>query len=326
MPEDMIGSQRREAGEVVKAPTSTRRLWPGVIVLSAIVMVLLQWLLHEFFMRLPMLQYHLISGGLNAVVVSVTAILYVQWRSTAVTAQEALSRLRASEALRDDLTSMLVHDLKNPLTISLMSSKMLLDRSQTLVAQDRDMLTMAVRSQKRLVSMIEDLLDIARAEEQKLPIILGDSDLSEIITSALAEAELPAQQAGIRLTAELAQCPTLTSDSEKLRRVVDNLLTNAIKFTPAGGQVTASLSCTQTEVLVSVKDTGQGLPAGSHERIFDKFAQASGGGPRLSVGLGLTFCKFAIEALGGRIWAESKAGDGSTFRFSLPLTPGGEPA
>ncbi|MHB8995903.1 MAG: sensor histidine kinase [Armatimonadota bacterium] len=320
MSQNALLREQSDAGRPMNGPSSTIRLWPAVVVLAVIAMVLLQWLLHEFFMRLPMLQYHLVSALVNAVVVSVTAILYIQWRRTAVTAHEALRQLRASEALRDDLTSMLVHDFKNPLTVSLMWSKMLLERSQTLTAAERDMLHMAVRAQKRLVSMVEDLLDVARAEEGMLPIKLGENDLAEIIQNAASEAALPVEQAGVQLSVELAACPPVISDADKLRRVVDNLLTNAIKFTPKGGRVSVSLNCTDTDAVVSVRDTGQGFPLGSHERIFDKFTQGSSDGPRLSVGLGLTFCKFAIEAQGGRIWAESTPGKGSTFTFSLPLT------
>lgn len=209
-------------------------------------------------------------------------------------AHEALQQLRVSEAMRDDLTAMLVHDLKNPLTSSLIGSRMLLTRSANLPEQERGMLEMAVRSQVRLVSMIEDLLDVARAEEGKLPVNLVENGLMPIIESAVDEAQLPAQLAKVHLSADLGGCPPVLSDAEKVRRVVANLVENAIKFTPEGGQIVVSLRCRDGEAQVSVKDTGQGLPPNSHEAIFDKFMQASSDGPRLSVGLGLTFCKLAI--------------------------------
>lgn len=323
----------RRAGFGAGCSRPSARLWVSVTLLALLCMALLQGALHEFFMRLPMLEYHLVSAVLTAIVVAVAAILYVQWRCTALTAREALRRLRASEALRDDLTSMLVHDLKNPLAGALLVSKMLLARSQGLDDQERGMLGMAVRSQERLISMIEDLLDVARAEAGKLPVNFTDSDLADVIESALSEAAPSAEQAGVHLSKEIGACPTVPSDADKVHRVMGNLLSNAIKYTPQGGTVTVSLRCTAEEALVSVEDTGQGIPAGFHERIFDKFEQASVERARLSVGLGLTFCKFAIEAQGGRIWTESTPGEGSTFTFSLPLArsqhspaqPGGVP-
>lgn len=304
-----------------------KRVWPAVVLLAILLMALLQWVLHELFMKLPMLQYHLIAAVLTAAVLSVAAVLYVKWRQTAVTAHEALCQLRALETLRDDLMAMLVHDLKNPLTSSLMASKMLLTRSSNLPQGERDLLDMAIRSQVRLVSMIEDLLDVARAEQGKMPMTLSDVDLATVIDEALSEAAFPAEQAGVHLCATTGPCAPVPADAEKLHRVVANLVGNAIKFTPRDGSVAVTLSCMDSEATVSVHDTGLGLPAGSHERIFDKFMQVSADGPRLSVGLGLTFCKYAIEAHGGRIWVDSVPGEGSTFSFSLPLaakpTPGG---
>ncbi|MHB8995152.1 MAG: sensor histidine kinase [Armatimonadota bacterium] len=288
-----------------------------VIVLVAVVIIV--GVLHELFMMLPTLQYHLIVAILNAAALAFAVILYLKWRGAAVIAESALHRLRASEALRDDLTAMLVHDLKNPLITSLMASKSLLTRFGDLTEQQRARLEMAVESQERLISMIEDLLDVARAEEGELPLTLAENDLAPIIESVVAEAALPAQRAAIHLSSKLEACPAVLSDADKVRRVVANLVANATKFTPEGGEVVVSLRCREGEAQVTVRDTGQGLPPGSHEAVFDKFMQASTDAPRLSVGLGLTFCKLAIEAQGGRIWAESRPGEGSTFVFSLPL-------
>jgi len=291
------------------------------VVLAVAAMLVVQGVMHAFFMRLPMLQYHLVTAALNAAVVVVAAVLYVKWRHAALRAQEALRQLQASEALRADLTSMLVHDLKNPLTGSLAASQMLLAHGQDLSDTARDFLDMAIRGQKRLVSMIEDLLDTARAEEGKLPLNLADNDLAPIIEQAVAEVALSAAQAEVHLITQFAPCAPVPSDADKVRRIVGNLLSNAIKFSPRGSSITVSLNCTPEQAVVAVQDTGPGVPLELQERIFDKFAQveAAAGGHRLSVGLGLTFCKLAVEAQGGRIWTESVPGEGSTFSFSLPL-------
>jgi two-component system, sensor histidine kinase and response regulator len=119
--------------------------------------------------------------------------------------------------------------------------------------------------------------------------------------------------------------PTLYADEEKLLRTLVNLLGNAIKFTPAGGAVTLSARPSDTErvLLLSVTDTGEGIPAEAFARIFEKFGQVESrqAGRRMSTGLGLTFCKMVVEAHGGRIWVESELGQGSTFSFTVPLTP-----
>jgi signal transduction histidine kinase len=107
-----------------------------------------------------------------------------------------------------------------------------------------------------------------------------------------------------------------------VRRTLVNLLGNAVKFTPAGGRITASVQRTQDTdgLLFCVEDTGEGIPSDAFERIFEKFGQVEtrGAGRKMSTGLGLTFCKMAVEAHGGRIWVESELGKGSRFLFTIP--------
>lgn len=305
-----------------RRPHSGVRRWLGAVVLALVSMGLLQLAQHEFLMQLPMVWYHAVATVLNAIVVSVVVVLYRQWRASALQAEEALGRLRASEALREDMTHMLVHDLKTPLTASLVASQMLLQRGGVLGDAERELLSMAVRGQTRLTGMIEDLLDIARAEGEEMPLQLADNDLGPMIQAAVDEAALAAEEAEIKLAVDLEACPPVRSDAEKTRRVVANLLANAIKFTPRGGQVTVGLRSAAREALVTVRDNGEGIPEGLQERIFEKFAQAQAAaeGHRMSVGLGLSFCRLAVEAQGGRIWVESTVGKGSTFSFSLPLS------
>jgi len=270
-----------------------------------------------------MFWYHAVATGLSAAVVTVTGVLYLRWRSSAIQAEDALSRLRASEALREDLTNMLIHDLKNPLAASLGGAQLLLLSGRSLSDTDRELLTMSIESQHRLVGMIGDLLDIARAEAGGMPLNLIDNDPGSVVWEAVDEARNAAGQANVELTVVAEACAAVRCDRDKLHRVVANLLANAIKYTPARGRVTVVVRASETEAVVTVKDTGPGIPQDQHDRIFGKFGQAEAfaGGHHMSVGLGLTFCKLAVEAHGGRIWVSSSPGEGSAFSFALPLLP-----
>ena len=118
--------------------------------------------------------------------------------------------------------------------------------------------------------------------------------------------------------------PPVRADYSSLIRIIANLMDNAIKFTPAGGKITLSAHLVPAGVQFSIADTGHGIPPEQHERIFEKFAQAGirAEGQRAGVGLGLTFCKLAVEAQHGRIWVESNQGAGATFHFILPIWTG----
>jgi two-component system sensor histidine kinase/response regulator len=114
--------------------------------------------------------------------------------------------------------------------------------------------------------------------------------------------------------------PPFSGDEDKLRRTLVNLLGNAIKFTPFGGTITAAAELQEDVLLFSIHDTGEGIPPEAFDRIFDKFGQVENrkAGRKMSTGLGLTFCKLAVEAHGGRIWVESRSGEGSAFYFTIP--------
>jgi signal transduction histidine kinase len=122
-----------------------------------------------------------------------------------------------------------------------------------------------------------------------------------------------------------SELPPLPADEEKLRRILVNLIGNAVKFTPRHGTITALVRTDPAEnaVLFGIQDTGEGIPKEAFERIFQKFGQVETRkeGRKMSTGLGLTFCKMAVEAHGGRIWVESELGKGSTFYFTIPLQP-----
>lgn len=244
---------------------------------------------------------------------------------TGLVASAAYDAIRARrilelEELRDDLIHMVIHDLRTPLTSIIGGLQTVIDAECDLELA-REFLPIAVSSAHTLVDMVSTLLDINRMESGRMPLDLGPTSLQDIVDLALAQVRGAATQRRHVLQTELdPQCPTIVGDGEKLRRVLINLLGNAVKFTPDGGTITVRTRCEPDGVLLAVSDTGPGIPADQLERIFDKYTQVEGARPaRQSTGLGLTFCKLVAEAHGGRVWAQSQLGKGSTFYLWLPL-------
>ena len=273
--------------------------------------------------------YHHLSGVVQAVLIFALVILYVRWRRYALYGQEVVEQLRQAERWREDMTAMLIHDLKNPLISSGLALQAVLrrqSRAGVLSEEELGYLRMARESQVLLSDMIGDLLTIAQAENGSLPLSLEPVDLCAIATDVVAEMSQQAQEGRLELRNECAAA-LLMGDAPRLRRVVENLLSNAIKFTPPGGTITVATEARDSKVTLRVTDTGAGVPLEARGLIFDKFGQASTG-HRLSVGLGLTFCRLIAEAHGGSIRVESPPGQGSTFIVSLPrgLDDGRKPA
>ena len=234
-----------------------------------------------------------------------------------------ITRRKQLEAMRDDLLHMLVHDLRTPLT-SLMTGLQSLEMLGDLNDDQRELLQIAVGGGRTLLGMINDLLDIDKMEEGSLTLETRLLRPEGVVEAALVQVASLAQSKQLSLAQEIAPAlPAVPADEEKLRRTLVNLLGNAVKFTPSGGSVAVSVRHDPAEaaLVFAVRDTGEGIPRDAFERIFQKFGQVETrkAGRKMSTGLGLTFCKMAVEAHGGRIWVESELGKGSTFSFTLPL-------
>jgi signal transduction histidine kinase len=244
-------------------------------------------------------------------------------KRTTAKLRESYEQLRALEAQRDDLTHMIVHDLRTPLT-SLITGLHTLEGLGELNADQREFMDMAVKGGYTLLGMINDLLDISKMEDGSLNLTREIVSPRELASSATGQVAWLAEQKELSVRVSLPDdLPAFTGDVEKLRRVLVNLLGNAVKFTPTGGsvEVLAKPDETGAELLFGVRDTGEGIPKEAFGRIFEKFGQVETrkAGKKMSTGLGLTFCKMAVEAHGGRIWVESEVGKGSTFWFTVPL-------
>ena len=239
--------------------------------------------------------------------------------------EDSLRRQRELEKVRDDLTKMIVHDLKTPLTAVLASLEMVLDGDfGPLSDSQRNALGHAHAKSEDLLSLMEGLLEIARIEDSRLNLVLTRIEAGEFLRSLLDDWSLRLRQEEGTAVAEVApDTPVFDADRGLLSRVMANLLQNAI--THAGRPVNIRVLARRCEggVRMSVQDDGPGIRPEYHDIVFRKFESlpSAESAARRGSGLGLTFCRLAVEAHGGRIWVESEGSNGSTFHVELPLHP-----
>lgn len=241
--------------------------------------------------------------------------------------QESYEKLRNMETLRDNLVHMIVHDLRSPLTgIRNLLQILQLNLGDKLTPEQKELLQSVSDSTALLIERVASLLDISRLEAGQMPLKRKSCDLREVVTMGIqslggltGEHKVICEQPD---SAAFAFC-----DSDVTSRIVSNLVANAIKFTPVGGTIRVALHKQGEQIQVMVNDTGYGIPAEYRKKIFEKFGQVEtrGGSTQYSSGLGLTFCKLAVEAQGGRIGVESEVGKGSSFWFLLPESDVNEP-
>jgi signal transduction histidine kinase len=238
---------------------------------------------------------------------------------THLTLRRQFLELQELHDLRDNLTHMIVHDLRSPLTGIKGYLDLLKLDADKLDEDGQSYINDALSGVKTLVEMISSLLDVNRLESGEMPLNKKDCDLTTISTDAVASL------GGLTVDRNVAQeSPdgpvTISCDTELTTRVIANLLGNALKFTPSSGDVTVAVLGKDGGARVEVRDTGPGIPPEYLGRVFDKFGQVEARKERkkFSSGLGLAFCKLAVEAHGGTIGVESEVGSGSTFWFELP--------
>jgi PAS domain S-box-containing protein len=234
-------------------------------------------------------------------------------------------------AARDDVLAVVAHDLRNPLGIIAMQAASLRSRVTDPEAARRACERVA-RAAQRMNRLIEDLLDITRVEAGQLALQREPVEPREIAGDAAEAQRAFAAAASVELRVDAAdQLPPVFADRHRVLQVFENLIGNALRFTPAGGRISVGAIPKAGSVLFYVRDTGPGIPREDQPHLFDRFWQArrSRAGKSSGVGLGLAIVKGVIEAHGGRVWVESAPGEGSTFYFFLPTaaaTDAGHPA
>ncbi|MGE5530305.1 MAG: ATP-binding protein [Patescibacteria group bacterium] len=224
------------------------------------------------------------------------------------------------EKMKSDFLSEVSHEIRTPLT-SIAMGLGLLQESKVLAEQnrDREILDMVGEETTRLTTLVEDLLALSRLESGRTPLTLQTGSLAELFETATAPFHLQAEAGKIEFFVQTEPgLPAVRMDQAKIRTVVANLLTNAFRYTPAGGRISLTAAKNGEAARVAVSDTGPGIPADVGEKVFDRFFQMKER-PGGQAGLGLPICKAIVEAHGGRIWLESGDGPGAAFVFEIPL-------
>ncbi len=231
-----------------------------------------------------------------------------------------MTRQRQIETMRRDFISNVSHELRTPLA----ALKALTETLQGGALEDppaaHRFLEQMETEVDSLSLMVSELLELSRIESGRVPLTLAPTRPIDIVTPAFERLYLQAERAGLTLTLECPEeLPPVMADATRVQQVVVNLLHNAIKFTPSGGNVTVRAMQQDRAVRFSVSDTGIGITAEDLSRIFERFYKVDRSRATSGTGLGLAIARHLVEAHGGRIWVESEVGKGSTFYFSIPL-------
>jgi NtrC-family two-component system sensor histidine kinase KinB len=232
-----------------------------------------------------------------------------------------LSERLELERLRSDLISMVYHDLRGPLSTIINGLRLLEQKPDGLPTDALETIAnTGLHSAQFMTLLIDSLLDLQRLEQGQTPVEVKLDDVRFIIDQAVAQLEPRVHEHGHRLVVNVPDdLPKAMIDSDMICRVILNLMENATKYMTEPGTLTVSAQAAQETVRVCISDTGLGIEPEDQARIFDKYVRGRRRGCAPGLGLGLTFCKIAVEAHGGHIWVESEPGRGATFCFDLPV-------
>ncbi len=223
-------------------------------------------------------------------------------------------------ALKNQFLGMAAHDLRNPLQSILYYSDFLLEDAENLNAEQTEFITVIHNQSQYMASLVNDLLDVATIESGKLQLDLQPVDLALLAQNNMNRNRLIASRKNITLDLEADSIPMALFDAAKMEQVLDNLTTNAIKYSPRGSQVHIRLQTLAEEILLSVQDEGPGIPPAELDKLFKPFQKTSvkSTAGEKSTGLGLVIVKRIVTGHGGRIWVESQVGTGSVFYVAVP--------
>jgi signal transduction histidine kinase len=234
------------------------------------------------------------------------------------------AELASLNALKNQFLGMAAHDLRNPLQGILYYSEFLLEDPARLEADQLEFITVIHDQSQYMTSLVNDLLDVATIESGKLQLDLQPVDLAKLAQTNLVRNRLFAGRKNITLDFEVGNIPMSLLDAAKMEQVLDNLTTNAIKYSRPGSHVHIRLRVVGTEIMLSVQDEGPGIPPAELDLLFKPFQRTSvkSTGGEKSSGLGLVIAKRIVNGHAGRIWVESQVGIGSTFFVAIPIQNG----
>jgi two-component system phosphate regulon sensor histidine kinase PhoR len=234
-----------------------------------------------------------------------------------------VSELRRLETVRRDFVSNVSHELRTPLTSLKALTESLRDGALEEPETAKRFLAHMETEVDALSELVAELLELARIESHRAPLQLAAADPCTIIARSVERLRLQADRAGLQVRVDCpADLPQINADATRLEQVLVNLIHNAVKFTPSGGQVTVSAEAQRAAVAFRVEDTGVGMDPEVLPRIFERFYKTDPARNKGGTGLGLAISKHLVESHGGRIWAESELGQGSRLYFTIPRTAG----
>ncbi|MGH3006600.1 MAG: PAS domain S-box protein [Gaiellaceae bacterium] len=231
-------------------------------------------------------------------------------------------RLRELDKLKDEFIALVSHELRTPLTSIRGYTELLLDgEGGDLTEEQRRFLGVVERNSHRLLHLVGDLLFLAQIEAGKLVLDADSLDLAALTSDSVEAARPAAEEKGVTLTLATGPAPPLVADQARIAQLLDNLVSNAVKFTPSGGRVDVRVRELEARAVIEVRDSGIGIPAGERQFLFQRFYRTSTATEQAiqGTGLGLAISKAIVEAHGGEIDVESEEGAGTTFRVSLPF-------
>jgi signal transduction histidine kinase len=227
---------------------------------------------------------------------------------------------QAANQARDEVLSVVSHDLRNPLSAIAMCARVLRENPPSEAREKDDLLTTIGESVEAMNRLIQDLVDVASIERGQLSLERAPVAPARLVERAAHMFTIEAASHGITLEQEIAPgLPELRVDDARIVQVFANLIRNAIKFTPDGGRIVVGATARDGFVKFAVADTGIGIDPALHRRIFDRYWHASTGARKRGTGLGLSIAKGVVEAHGGRLTVESEVDAGSTFTFTVPI-------
>jgi signal transduction histidine kinase len=233
--------------------------------------------------------------------------------------QRAYDELKKLDHMKSEFINIAAHELRTPLAI-LMGYASVMEEEAS--GPDQARLSVITRNAMRLRALIDDMLNLSYLETGQAHLRLEEVDLGQLVQDAALDVRSLAEEKSLSIeVCVLSDIPPMITDREKLDLVLMNLLSNAIKYTPEGGRVWLKAWVEGDNAVVSVQDSGIGIPAEERDKIFERFYQVGSSLTRQQggTGLGLAIAKGMLELCGGRIWVESELGQGSTFTFEVPL-------